>query len=445
MRVGIIGGGISGLVVAYQLQKLGIPYDIFEQADLVGGNIKSVRVKNYVLEMGANSLMVTPELEKLIKELKLSQEVVEANPLAETRYIFRNGRYHKLPDSPFKLMAGNYFHLKTRYRILQERYIAPKPVNPHETISQFFERRFGKEVIDYAVGPFVTGIFAGDPDELLINKTFPKLVKYEQVYGSVQKGFLKDPPKRKKTISFKKGLQTLPLAIGSKLLGLHTGYPVEMVTKTQGKFIISTTSPDYVSCEYDALVLALPAHKATPLLEFTYPGLAAALRNVNYPPMAVVHSVYKREQVGFPLKGFGALHPKKEKLFSAGVIWSSSVFPGRCPADEVLFTTFVGGIPFAENTRKPRIEILKAVHDELKRNYNISAERPVYQHFYLWSQAIPQYDLYIEDAQEFAKGLESENVFVAANWCTGLSVTDCVKRGFKTAKKIQALASAQTA
>ncbi|KAA9324928.1 protoporphyrinogen oxidase [Adhaeribacter soli] len=445
MRVGIIGAGISGLVVAHQLQKAGIQHDLYEQADFPGGNIKSVRIKNYVLEMGPNSLLLTPEIEKLIRELKLEPEVVEANPVSGTRYIFRDGRYRRLPDSPLKLMADTYFHFKTKYRLLQERFLPPKPVNPHETISQFFERRFGREVLDYAVSPFVMGIFAGDPDQLLINKTFPKLVKYEQVYGSVQKGLLKDPPKRRKTISFKNGLQTLPLALGSKLLGLQTGYPVEMVTKSHGKYIISTTSPDYVPREYDVLVMAIPAHKATPLLEYTFPGLAAALRNVNYPPVAVVHTVYKKASVGFSLKGFGALHPKKENLFSAGVIWNSSIFPNRCPDDEVLFTTFVGGTPFAENTRRPRMEILKGVHEELKRNYQISAERPVYQHFYLWHQAIPQYDLYIEDAQQFAKTLETDNVFIAANWCSGVSIQHCVKRGLKVAKKIQELASAQTA
>jgi oxygen-dependent protoporphyrinogen oxidase len=288
------------------------------------------------------------------------------------------------------------------------------------------------------------GIYAGDANELLVHKTFPKLVEYEAKYGSVLAGLMKNPPARRKVFSFKNGLQTLPNAIASKLIDIHTGYPVEMVTRTHGKFIVSTSSPDYVNSTYDVLVMALPTYKAAPLLEFTFPGLSAALQNVEYPPVAVVHSIYRKSDVGFELNGFGALHPKQENQFASGVIWSSSLYAGRCSEDEVLFTTIIGGAPSAENAKQPRAEILKTVHEELKRNYKITAERPVYQHFYLWHHALPQYNLYIEDAQEIAKKLETENVFTAANWYGGVSVPDCIKHAGEVAKKIQALAASQT-
>jgi oxygen-dependent protoporphyrinogen oxidase len=87
---------------------------------------------------------------------------------------------------------------------------------------------------------------------------------------------------------------------------------------------------------------------------------------------------------------------------------------------------------------------MKAVHEELKRNYKITAERPVYQHFYLWHHALPQFNLYIEDAHEMAKVLETENILIAANWYSGISVPACVRCAGETAKKIQALLAAQT-
>ena len=445
MKVGIIGGGISGLIVAYQLQKLGIAYDLFEQAEQPGGNIRSVRVKDYILEMGPNALSLTGEIETLIEELKLNPEIIESELDTQKRYIMRHGNYQEFPDSPLKLATSRFFSYKTKLRLLQEPFKRTPAPNSEETVSNFFEKRFGKEVMDYAVTPFVSGIYAGDPSQLLLSKTFPQLYKNAITQGSVMKSLLKDPPARKRLISFKKGLQTLPLELASKLIDIHTGYPVEMITKTHGKFIVSTTSPDYVNIEYDVLVLALPAHKAFPLLEFTYPGLAAALSNINYPPVAIVHTVYRRSAVGFSLNGYGALHPKPENQFTAGIIWSSSVFKDKCPTDEVLFTCLIGGSLFAENTRFPRVEILQKVHEELKRNYQITSERPVFQHFYLWNHAIPQLDLYIEDAQELAQPLEAENLFVAANWFSGVSVNDCVTRGLEVAKKIQGLTAAGTA
>ena len=445
MRVGIIGGGISGIMVAHQLQKMGIGYDVFEQAEQPGGNIKSVRVKDYVLEMGPNALTMTEDLETLIEELKLQNELIESEPVTNKRYVLRNGKYHLLPDSPLKLATTNFFGVKTRLQFLQEPFKKAPEADKKETVGNFFRNRFGREVLDYAVGPFFSGVYGSDPDQLLIAKTFPRLYNQALEHGSVMKSLLKNQRSHKRMISFKNGLQTLPLAMASKLIDIHTGYPVEMITRTHGKFIVSTTSPDYVNCEYDVLVLALPAHKATPLLEFTYPGLAAALRNINYPPIAMVHTVYRKSAVGLKLDGFGALHPKPEDPFTAGVVWSSSVFKGKCHPDEVLFTSLVGGSLFADNTRFTRVDILSKVNEELKRLYNISSAKPVFQHFYLWSHAIPQLDLYIEDAQELAQTLENEKLFVAANWFSGISVNDCLSRGLAVAKKIQALTAAGTA
>ncbi|MBK0402166.1 protoporphyrinogen oxidase [Adhaeribacter sp. BT258] len=444
MKAGIIGGGISGLTVAYYLQKMGISYDIFEQGEFPGGNIKSTITKNYVLEMGPNALHMTPELETLIRELKLEDEITEPKAEAGNRFILQHGHYQKLPETILQLISSNFFSWKTRYKIMQERFLEPQPADPLETVSHFIERRFNREVVEKAVEPLVMGLFGGDPEQLLIQKTFPQLVKFEAEYGSVLKGLMKSKAEGRRIFSFKNGLQTLPLVIASKLIELHTNAQVEMVTRSHGKFIISTSSPEYTSSEYDILVLALPAHRATSLLEFTFPGVAAALRNVNYPPACVVHSVYRRTDVKFPLKGFGALHPKTEHQFSVGSVWNSSVFEGRCYEDEVLFTTMIGGAKLKANAQKPRAEILKAVHEELQRNYQISAERPVFQHFYMWNHAIPQFDIFIEDAQELVKTLESENVFVASNWNSGISVPECVKQAAEVAKKIQALAASQT-
>jgi oxygen-dependent protoporphyrinogen oxidase len=109
MKVGIIGGGISGLTVAYHLQKMGISYDIFEQTEQPGGNIKTIQLKNYILEVGPNSLQLTDELDLLIKELKLEDEIIETAAVSKNRYVFRDGRYQVLPSSPFNLLTNSFF------------------------------------------------------------------------------------------------------------------------------------------------------------------------------------------------------------------------------------------------------------------------------------------------------------------------------------------------
>ncbi|WP_347156401.1 protoporphyrinogen oxidase [Pontibacter chitinilyticus] len=438
MRVAIIGAGISGLALAYYLQKLGIAYDLLEASAQVGGNIQTVRVQDYLLELGPNALQGSPELDELIQELKLVQEVLPATATSSNRFMLRGGKLQPLPSSPISFIGNNFFSRKTKYRILQEREVPPAEVN-NETVAQFFERRFGREVVDYAVAPYVTGVFAGDAETLLLHKALPHFKELENRYGSVLNGLLQEnnPAARQETFSFVNGLRTLPEAIAEKLISLHLEHRVEVVTRSQGKYVLSCASAgDHDTREYDVLVLALPAQPAADLLQYTFPGLAAALHNINYPPVAVVHTVYQGTHVGHPLSGFGALHPRIEQPFTAGSVWTSSVFTGRCRPHEVLFTTFVGGTPYAAHAQTAPEELLQRVHQELCDTYNIQVGAPVFQHLHLWPHSLPQYDLYIEDAHELAQTLEQEALYVAASWQAGVSVSACIRHAKALAQKI---------
>lgn len=438
MRVAIIGAGISGLALGYYLQKLGVAYDLFEAGEEVGGNIKTIRQGGYVLELGPNSIQNTPELEQLIQELKLEGEVLPARAAGATRFVVRNGTFQKLPTSPLSLLSNKHFTWKTKYRVLKERDI-PAASLDYETVNQFVERRFGPDLTDYVVNPFVSGIYGGDPDKLLMHKAFPRIKELETKYGSVLKGLphFNSYNRREKTFSFAEGLQTLPDAIAEKLISLHTGHQVEMITRTQGKYIIScNTTGNHDSEEYDFLVLALPAMRAAELLQYTYPGMAAALDNIEYPPMAVVHTVYNRSDVKHMLNGFGALHSKADAPFAAGSIWSSSLFDGRCRPHEVMFTTFVGGAQYPEHALCQQDEMMQRVHKELTEKYSIRTGKPVFQHVHVWQQGIPQYDMHIKDAHEFAKRLKSDGLYIAANWQAGVSVSGCIHHAKELAYKI---------
>ncbi|MFD3000574.1 protoporphyrinogen oxidase [Pontibacter toksunensis] len=438
MRVAIIGAGISGLALAYYLQKLGIAYDLFEAGSHVGGNIRTLKVHEYLLEMGPNSLQSTPELKDLVRELKLERELVYASSENEHRYVLRDGIYTKLPSSPFSLLSSNSFSWKSKYRILKEKDIPPADID-YETVAQFFERRFGGKMAAYTVSPFMPGLYAGDPEKLLVKKALPKIKELEMRYGSVLKGLVhqKSSFVRQKTFSFSKGMKTLPKAIAEKLISLHLDHRVEMITRNQGKYIVSCASPgDYDTEEYNLLVLALPAYKAAELLQYTFPGLSAAMQNIHYPPLSVVHTVYNRKDVTHYPNGSGALHPALESAFATGSVWSSSVFDGRCRPHEVLFTTFVGGSQAPEKALMRQPQLMQRVHEELSALHSIATEKPNFQHAFLWQHSIPQYDMHIEDAHTLAKDLEQEGLFIASNWQSGVSVANCIHHAKELAHKI---------
>ena len=442
MAIAILGGGISGLTLAWCLQRAGLDYDLFEASARPGGNLRSEQLDGYLLETGPNSLQLSPELDELLAALGLSGQVQDAAAVSQNRYVLRRGAYQKLPASPPALLTSPFFSLRARWNIVREMFRPAQTPDPQETLSQFFTRRFGPEVVEYALNPFISGIYAGDPAQLLLHKTFPQLAALEQQHGSVLRGLMKNKSTagRRRIITLAGGLQTLPDTLARQLRRAHFGQTVTRLHRhaDDGRWELDTTAGPAPRL-YQQVVLALPAHAAAPLLREQFPAAAAALAQVYYPPMTAIYTAYQRADVGHPLDGFGALNPKAEQPYAAGSIWTSSIFPGRAPAGQVLFTTFVGGSQYETQAREPEAEQKAAVHAELSRLYGLrDGAAPMWQHRYFWPQAIPQFDTHIEPAHAAAAALLDQGLFTTANWVAGVGVPDCIRHARQLATTLAA-------
>ncbi|MGI4831951.1 MAG: protoporphyrinogen oxidase [Janthinobacterium lividum] len=436
MRIAIIGGGLTGLTLAYYLQQAGLAYDLFEASDQPGGNLRSVaEAAGYQLEAGPNSLLLSAELTELLTELGLDEALEEAAPVSAHRYVLRGGQYRALPASPPKLLTSSFFSFKTKLRLLAELLRRPAPPVPDETVGAFFERHFGREVVDYAVAPFVGGIYAGDPYQLQLALTFPQLAALEQQHGSVLRGLAAGQRAgsgvRRRTVVLRGGNQRLTDALRSRLTHYHAPAPITEIRRDAlGGYQLLDAAGELMGSTkqstYSHLALALPAYAAAGLLRALHPAAAEALAAVHYPAMTLVYSAYERAAITHPLAGFGALHPPREGTYAAGAIWTSSLFPGRAPAGQVLFTSFVGGTPFARQAQAPAAEQLAAVDAELRRLYGISAP-PVWQGRYYWPASIPQFDARLAAARAAVAPLAPLGIVPVANWMAGVSVPDCVK------------------
>jgi len=436
----IIGAGLTGLSLAYHLQQAGVPYLLLEGTGEAGGYMKTVKMNDCILELGPNSILADEELVSFFKNIGIEKELLPANEVSKARYIFKKGRYRKLPENPVKLLLGNFFSLSTRLKIFKEPF-APSIEKENETLEEFFTRRFGKEVNDYALTPFITGIYAGNPQEILIEESFPVLKEYERKYGSVLKGFIKNKPSRKQSYNFKNGMQTLPSVLAKKIQSIKYNAQVLSVNKLGKDLILKIQSGTEVyDQKSDMLVFTSPAFAVQSILKNLYPDFSKALERIYYPPMAVVHSIYERSKVAHTLNGFGALNPKVENMFSSGCVWSSSVFSDRCPSDKVLFTSFVGGALNPDKANMTEAEIKVKVHEELKDHFNISAS-PDFQHFFKWNRSIPQYTNDLKKAKAYIKDVETDNIFFCTNWTNGVSLSDSIKKGKQLAEKIIKLQS----
>jgi oxygen-dependent protoporphyrinogen oxidase len=139
MRIAIIGGGLTGLTLAFYLQKAGVAYTLFEAGDRPGGNLHSpYDPGGYQLEAGPNSLLLSAELEELLIELNLQDAIQEAAPVSQQRYVLRNGNYQVLPGSPPKLLSSSFFSLKTKFGLLRELLRRPTPPRTRRNDSRFF-------------------------------------------------------------------------------------------------------------------------------------------------------------------------------------------------------------------------------------------------------------------------------------------------------------------
>src|SRR5580658_566336 len=334
-RVAVIGAGISGLACAYRLHQSGVDVALLESSDRPGGLIDTVEKDGLVFEAGPQSFQGTDALLELIRELGIERELQKADPRAP-RYVFLHGHLRKIPMSPQALLTSSLLGPGSRWKIASEAFKRSKPPSEEETVASFVRRKFGHEILEYLVAPFVSGVYAGDPEQLSLKAAFPSLDEWERQYGSVLRGAMKSrPPKAKggppALCSFKQGVAALPRAMADKLGDqLQTGTTVLEIQRAAGSGgnsyeIRANRQGREQHASASVVVVATPAYAAGTLLGSVSSHLAQILCGIPYAPVAVVAANYYRQQVGDPLEGFGLLVPRSEKVRTLGTVWNSSL------------------------------------------------------------------------------------------------------------------------
>jgi protoporphyrinogen/coproporphyrinogen III oxidase len=343
----VVGAGISGLVRAHALARSGEDVALLEASEAVGGVMQTRRRDGFLLELGPNTVRPTPELWSLVEELGLAGDALTSEPKLP-RYVSWQGELHALPASPLALLSTPLLSPAGKLRLLAEPFVA-KARLPEESLHSFFARRLGPEVAERFIEPFVGGIFAGSARDLVLSAAFPALDRWEKEKGSLFRGAIADkrrartgaPPPRG-LLSFREGLQALPLALAARLgKRLETAAPVHSLRPVPGggwEF----TMPSSVRTTERA-TLATPAAEAARLLEPFAPEAARALRAIPHPFLAVAHFSWPLSDLPRPLDGFGHLTVPQPDRRVLGAVWSSRLFAGRAPAGQALVTAFMGG------------------------------------------------------------------------------------------------------
>jgi oxygen-dependent protoporphyrinogen oxidase len=439
--IAVVGGGISGLATAFRVGQRGASVEVLDAGMHAGGVIGTVHRDGALYETGPNSALdTTPLINELLDALGIRGERADASAVAATRFIVRGGRLVPLPTSPGAFLTTPAFTLGAKLRLLREPFIAPAPPDAEESIAAFVRRRLGTEFLDYAIDPFVSGVYAGDPEQISVPAAFPRLHALEQKYGSLIKGQIKGARERKRSaekakntagsFSFRRGMQTVTDALAHAVGRVTTGARVRKIARNpDGTWTLAgTRDGEEIVRRARAVVLAAPADEAATLVRELAPAASEGLAAIPYAAIASVASAYRRADVGHSLAGFGFLVPKKEQRRILGSLFSSSMFEGRAGAGAVLLTSFVGGLRNPTLPAKSDAEIAGIVHGELGALVGARGE-PLWIAITRWNRAIPQYNLGhrerllpVEDAERALPGL-----FFCANYRGGVSVGDCIK------------------
>lgn len=442
-HIGIIGAGIAGLTAAHHLSQQNHSVQVLEAADRPGGVIRTDTTNDFLVEAGPNTLRPSPLLETLIHDLDLESERVWANDAASRRYIIRDGDPRPLPMSVGAFLTTDLFSTPAKFRLLAEPFVGRGPEDD-ESLADFTRRRLGAEMLDYAIAPFVGGVFAGDPEHLSAQHAFEKLVHLEDEYGSLFWGALRSDSSTDDTpsglYSFQDGIQTLPKALAERL-GDRIAYNnrVTQLQHDDRQWTVHVEGPNGPATHsFDALLCTVPLHELSQI-DFDTPVDCTPLREVSYPPVRVVALGYERSAVDHSLDGFGMLVPPIEDDFDIlGTLFSSTLFPNRAPDDHVLLTTFVGGARAPSLADRDADAVQSIVEQDLGDLLGVQGA-PAFTHHVNWPQAIPQYTQGYGTVKQDLDRLEAEHpsLFFAGNYRQGVAVGDAAASGADAANRLQ--------
>lgn len=467
-RIIIIGGGITGLSAAYRLfelgseQNLALDVTLIEARDRLGGVIHTIKQDGFLIDSGPdNFITAKPWALALTRRLGLESELLTTNASYRRAMVVRRGKLLPIPEG-FLLMAPTrfvpmiatpLFSLPGKLRMAMDIFIPARKTNNDESLASFVTRRFGREALDRAVQPLISGIYTADPANLSLRATMPRFLDLESKYGSVIKGMRMEGKRQKAKgsgarygmfVTFRHGLQTLIHSLKDRLN--HVCFRLNThVVRVEKRATDSAASSwrvelkDGTSIEADGVIITGPSKHAARLLTGVDEKLAEQLSTVQYASSAVIHLAYRREQVAHPMDAFGCVVPITERRNIIAASFSSVKYEGRAPAGHVLLRAFMGGALYPEMLQRNDEELIAAARRDLDDLLGITTP-PLFALVHRWPDSMAQYHVgHLDRVAAIRKQLSRhKGLELGGNGFEGVGVPDCVCAGERAAEELLA-------
>ncbi|WP_212935977.1 protoporphyrinogen oxidase [Bacillus hominis] len=455
-KVVIVGGGITGLSTAYYLQQeireKNLPIDtlLIEASGKLGGKIQTVRKDGFTIERGPDSFLARKEsAAKLVRELGLGDEIVE-NTTGKS-FVLVNNRLHKMPSgsmmgiptqiTPF-LFSGLFSpigKLRAGFDLLMPR---SKPVSD-QSLGQFFRHRLGNEVVENLIEPLLSGVYAGDIDEMSLMSTFPQLYQIEQKHRSISLGMRTLAPKEEKAAPKKGIFQTVKTGLESIVESLEVkihegtvmkGTRIEKVAKLGDGYTITLSNGKEI--EADAIVMAA-SHKVLPSMFAQYKQFRF-FRNIPSTSVANVALAFQKSAIQRDIDGTGFVVSRNSDYTITACTWTHKKWPHTTPEGKALLRCYVGRPGDEAIVEQTDEEIVQLVLEDLQKTMDIT-EDPEFTMVSRWKEAMPQYTVgHKERMKKLTTFMEKElpGVYLAGSSYAGSGLPACIEQGELAAKRV---------
>jgi len=445
----ILGAGLTALTTAHHLKKSGVDFLMLDKATRVGGVINTVNEKGFLYEEGPNSGVIgNVEVLRLFEDLKDECEIENANENVKKRYILKNNQWEALPSSLMTAVKTPLFTLKDKLRILGEPF-RKAGKNPEETLADMVKRRLGQSFLDYAIDPFILGVYAGDPNRLVPKYALPKLYNLEQQYGSFIKGSFKkkfepktDEEKKvsRDVFSVVGGLSKLTDALQKKIgkENIQLGISNLSVQYFENHYIVSFTDQNGVQVEVETrkVISTIGAHQLDKVITFIDQISLSKITALHY--TKVIQVVLGCDNwKGMNLDAFGGLIPFKENRDILGVLFMSALFNNRAPKGGALLSIFMGGVRRPEILKLNDQEITGIIEKEIGDTMHLKVFKPDLFKIIRHEYAIPQYEADSGERFETITAIENQypGLIIGGNLRNGIGMADRILQGQMLADK----------
>lgn len=450
-QVIVVGGGITGLCCLHRLQALGVPALLLEAGDRVGGRIQTMIEDGFEFEAGPNTLLSNnPAMITLLDELEMQSAIIDAAPAAKHRYVLYHGRLEPVPMNPLAALTSPLLGVAGIFQAMGDLFRKPAlDASTDESVSSFIRRRFGPRVLNNLVTPFLSGVYAGDPDKLEARAVLKLLVAAEERSGSVIRGLIaarrekrrNGEPKRPKTrsITFRGGLQALPKRL-SAVLGERIRTGAKVVTIEQDAHGCRLMLDNGKGFDCQRVVIATETPVAARLVTGLSGGetVASDLRAIRSSGVAVVGMAYKRSAIAHPLDGFGFLSGPGTQGPLLGCLFRSSIFPHAAPPETPLLVCFLGGARH-DLSNLADADIVQLARSNVTSLLGLSGE-PARIFFKRWHEAIPQSEIgHTQRIRRIVEWSIASRISIISSGVFGAPLPQCIATAREEAERLAPL------